>query len=417
MIEPSKTFSSKSRGAKSIDRYIPLFLMFACLILFVSMQLLQGADPLAHSTYNSYTLQALQWRKGEIALDRDYSYLELAIYQGEYYVCFPPVPTVPIYLLTFIWGEDVPDTLLIQVYAIAACLLMYFILKRKLASPVLAAVWAFLLCFASSLLPLLQDGSVWYQAQVLAFLLTVAAIERIQKGNLTAGLLFFALSVGCRPLNVLYGPLLIAFGMKEHLCNLKRKEMVVRLLPGILLGMGVATAYAVYNFIRFEDVFEFGYNYLPEYSTQGGIQFSIDHILPNASTFVWGLPFRKTENVLAIREFGFSMFLANPILLCLLLWVFRDLVKRKSTCFRASVFAVFTLHILILLSHRTCGSFQYGARYFIDCIPYVLLYMIASRENKEVEMSLGNTKTPWLEYMLLLGGLILNLYGFYDMHF
>jgi hypothetical protein len=396
--------------------FTPLCLAILCIALFSLTHLLQGTSPLAPSAFNTYTLQAMQWRKGVIALDHDYPYLELAVYQGKYFVSFPPVPTVPIYFLTFLFGYDVPDTLLIQIYTIAACLIVYRIFIAASATPTLSAVWAFLACFASSLLPMLQNGAVWYQAQVLAFLLTVLAVERMQKGKPTLSLLFFALSVGCRPFNALYGPLLIAYGMKVHPSAKAYGRALKKMLPGLLLGLGVATSYAVYNYVRFGNIFEFGHNYLPEFSTQGGIQFAISHILSNAPTFIWGLPFAQTGNAFEMKQYGFSLFLANPILLCLILWVFRDMTKRGLTPFTISVFVIFLMHALLLLSHRTCGGFQYGARYFVDCIPYVFMYITASKADTGDKALLGSTNVHRMEYVLLVDGLILSIFGSYCIH-
>lgn len=87
-----------------------LCLVASCIGLFALAHTLQGTNPFKPSIYNSYTLQALQWRKGQIALEHNYLYLELAIYHDKYYVSFPPVPTIPVFFLTFLFGEGVPDT-------------------------------------------------------------------------------------------------------------------------------------------------------------------------------------------------------------------------------------------------------------------------------------------------------------------
>lgn len=371
-----------------------LCLIIACITLFMMLHLLQGSSPLTPSRYNTYTLQAMQWRKGKIALEKDYPHLELAIYQDKYYVSFPPVPTIPVFFLTFLFADQVPDTLLIQLYAIMSCLMIYRIFRNMKCSRHPSLTWAFLFCFGSSLLNLLQNGAVWYQAQVLAFLLTVAAIERIQSGKPTSGLLFYALSVGCRPFQVLYGPLLIAYyliGTKKT-----RKEASRSLLPGVLLGLLVASLYGVYNFIRFGDILEFGHNYLPEFSSQGGIQFSLNHIKKHAGTFLLGLPFYHSNGSLVPKRFGFSFFIANPIYLCLCAWQIRELIKKQFDYLLLIVFGTFVLHCLILLTHSTCGGFQFGARYFIDCIPYALLYLVACSSPPQKKVSILNRLTSHL---------------------
>ena len=77
-----------------------------------------------HSSYDSYTLQAMQWREGRIKLDKDYPWLELAIYKGDYYVSFPPTPTVPMYFLTFIFGRLTPSNAVVMIYN---CSFIFFI--------------------------------------------------------------------------------------------------------------------------------------------------------------------------------------------------------------------------------------------------------------------------------------------------
>lgn len=383
-----------------------LALTLLCVLLFALIHIQQGTSPFTPSGYNTYTRQAMQWRMGKIALDENVPHLELAIYQGQYFVSFPPVPTVPVYLLTFLFGERVPDTLLVQTYALLACLLLYVFLARR-TTPVKAAIWAFLGCFASSLLPLLQNGAVWYQAQVLGLLLIIAAIERMDADKPTLALLLYALAVGCRPFNALYGPVLMALYM------MKKKAFLPALrsmLPGIALGLLIAAAYGWYNYIRFDNIFEFGHNYLPEFSFQGGVQFSLDHIGKNAPTFLWGLPFEHPEGQeIKLKIFGFSLFLANPLLLCLMLWAVFSILTKRFSWEKAMIFFFFLLHMALLLCHRTGGGFQYGARYWADCLPWAFLWMglppkkpLLPRLQKVVE---------GLSLALLYPGLFLAFYG------
>lgn len=384
-------------------------LIAACLLLFLLVHALQGTSPLTPSNYNSYTLQAMQWRRGKIALDEDIPYLELAVYQGRYYVSFPPVPAVPLFLLTFLFGARVPDALLLQLYALIACLLIYRMLLHAGLSCTRAAIWAFLICFASSLLALLQNGGVWYQAQVLAFLLIIAAMERMQHGKPTASLLLFALSVGCRPFHVLYGLLLILWGVwLSHQENWQQR--LRRLIPGICLGICVALGYGVYNWLRFHNPLEFGHSYLPEFSTQGGSQFSVGHIATNAPVFVWGWPFAPTPQGLGLSSFGFSLFIANPILLCLVIWLLSDLFSQRKSIFSGVLAISFAGHILLLLSHRTVGGYQYGARYFVDCIPYAVFYLASKSKNQNTQLSVKTPAGAW-QYILLLAGLGLAIIG------
>lgn len=353
-------------------RCMGIALALVCVLLFAALHLVQRSSPLAPSPYNSYTLQALRWREGFAALEEDVPHLELAIYKGRYFVSFPPVPSVPIYFLTFLFGENVPDALLTEGYLLAACLLFYAFLSRRL-SPLAAMLLSFLFCFASSLTPIAVSGAVWHQAQALAFLCVAAAVCLMDGGRPAPALFFYALSVGCRPFDVLYGVPLLGLYLIRHR---PFKAALRRLWPGVALGLLVAAAYAYYNAVRFDDPLEFGHNHLPEFSFQGGTQFSLAHIARNARGFLLALPFERTDTgALTFRQFGFSLFLANPPLLYLLLSALDLLARRRFTLAHACVFFPFALHVLLLLSHRTVGGYQWGARYFIDCIPFAFLWL------------------------------------------
>ncbi|MDD2428000.1 MAG: hypothetical protein PHQ85_00260 [Eubacteriales bacterium] len=360
-------------------RNCALLLITACVLLYLSIHLLQGSSPLRTSNYNTYVLQAMRWRQGAIALQENVAHLELAVFEGKYFVSFPPVPTLPIFLLTFLFGENVPDALLVQLYSLGACLLFFVMLSRRM-TPEKAAALSLLGCFGSSLLALMQDGAVWYQAQTLALLLMAASLERMDTGKPTTGLLFYALSVGCRPFNALYGPLLMMlYTMRQD--NLKTS--LNRMAPGILLGLGVALLLGAYNYARFGQILEFGHNYLPEFSTQGGTQFSLKHIANNATTFLWGSPVQGTDTGgWELKKFGFSLFLANPLLLCLVLWAVRDTIQGTMTTGKTLTAIVFLIHATLLMSHRTGGGYQYGARYWVDCLPYGFLYLSQMRKGQ-----------------------------------
>ena len=87
------------------SRHLPAVILLALLFL---LNLALGMDPLAPSPYNSYTRQALAWREGRTYLEEDVPHLELAIRSGRYYVSFPPVPSVPLYFLSFLFGAASP---------------------------------------------------------------------------------------------------------------------------------------------------------------------------------------------------------------------------------------------------------------------------------------------------------------------
>ena len=386
----------------------PLYLIGAMCLLWALLHMILGVSFWGPTLYNTYTRQALAWRQGLLHLPQDVPHLELAVYEGDYYVSFPPLPSVVLLPLTYLFGIDTPDSLLVKLYALGACLLMYPTLKRAGYRRFPAAALAFLICFSSSLLPMTLNGAVWYHAQVLAFFLTMAAVCLLTLDQPTLSLMCYALSVACRPFNALYAiPLFFTWFSLHWKAGASWKSTVKPLIPGICLGLCVAVGIGWYNYARFGNPLEFGHNYLPEFSFQGGIQFSIHHVIGHLKTFLWGLPLTESDGVLAPPRFGYSMLLACPTLLLMLIGAVIDLIRKRASWEKAVVLFTCILHAFFLLFHRTFGGFQLGARYAVDLIPYTFLFLLLTPEKKKVH---------WSEWLLLGGNLLFLLWAIPQVH-
>ncbi|MBR3018592.1 MAG: hypothetical protein IKH57_16185 [Clostridia bacterium] len=386
----------------------PLYLIAAMCAMWLLLHLALGSSPYGPTVYNTYTRQALAWRQGLLHLPEDVPHLELAIFEGKYYVSFPALPSVVLLPLTYLFGINTPDALLVKLYALGACLLMYRALKRAGYQRWAAAGLSFLVCFSSSLLPMTLDGAVWYHAQVLAFFLTMAAVCLLTMDMPTLSLLCYALSVACRPFNALYGlPLFFTWFSLYRRNGISWKNAVKPLIPGICLGLAVAFGIGLYNYVRFGNPLEFGHNYLPEFSFQGGIQFSIRHVANHLKTFLWGWPVYWEDGVLKVRQFGYSMLLACPTLTLMLAQGIIDLVKHQTRWEKAVVFLTCVLHAFFLLFHRTMGGFQLGARYAVDLIPYTFLFLLLTPEKKRVH---------WAEWAFLGACFLFTLWGVTVVH-
>ena len=354
-------------------------------LMWALLHTILGSSFFGPTPYNTYTRQALAWRQGLLHLPENVPHLELAIYEGEYYVSFPPLPSVVLLPLTYLFGINTPDALLVKLYALGACVLMYYALKRAGYARIPAAALAFLICFSSSLLPLTLNGAVWYHAQVLAFFLTMAAVCLLTMDFPTLALLCYALSVACRPFNALYGlPLFFTWFSLSRRAGISWKNTFRPLVPGVCLGLLVAFGIGLYNYARFGNPLEFGHNYLPEFSFQGGIQFSINHVGNHLKTFLWGTPVYWENGAMKVRQFGYSMLLACPTLSLMLVQAGIDLVKKQARPEKAVVLLTCLLHAFFLLFHRTMGGFQLGSRYAVDLIPYTFFFLLLTPEKKRV---------------------------------
>ena len=370
--------------------YTPLYLMLDMIALWGIMHGIVGGSFFGPTFYNTYTLQALAWRDGLLHLPFDYPHLELAIFEGEYYVSFPPLPSVILLPFTFLFGNQTPDNLLVKIYAVIACLMMYSAFKRAGYSRLSGGLFAFLFSFSSSLLPLTLNGAVWYHAQVLAYLMMILSICMLSLDFPVPALFFYALSVACRPFHAVYAlPLFFTYWRLNQKDGISLEETANALMPGICAGLSVAVALALYNLARFGNPLEFGHNYLPEFSFQGGIQFSLQHVFNNLKTFLWGLPLEMRNGSLAFKQFGYSMLLACPMLLLLLIYAGIDLFKKQMRWEKAVVLFCCILHAFLLLLHRPFGGYQLGARYAVDLMPYAFFYLLLTPEKKKLSIAEG----------------------------
>ena len=293
----------------------PIAALLVIAYVYAVVHLALGTHPFAHSGYDTYTLQALAWREGRISLGQDYPHLELAVYEGDWYVSFPPVPALVQLPLTLLFGRQTPDGLLVKLYVAGAFLALYDYFRRaKRQQPWSAAAWALFFVFGSNMVSVSLDGGVWYQAQTLNFLLLACAVAAMARMRPTLSCALYALAVGCRPFTALFGPVLL-------MMYLARRRPRARLFPGILVGLCIAACYAAYNYARFGNPFEFGHNYLPEFTRAQSGQFSISHVAGNIRTFVFGLPFSLQNGQWTLNRFGFSMFLCNPALWMMFVWL------------------------------------------------------------------------------------------------
>ena len=435
---------SKSAVRKPFAADLLALSLTLCFILLVSLFVAAHTETnfLSHSVVDSYTLQALAWRKGRATLSGEYPWLELAIYDEAYYVSFPPAPSVPMLLLSFFFGEATPNSLAALLYFLGGCAAAFYIAKRYV-SRVHAAVLTVFIALGGSLLDVAvsgggYSGAVWYQAQTLSFLLTMLSflwIESDRRSARAASLVAIALAVGCRPLQALYVPFLL-FKLYHRMKQSTILQTIRAMLPYIVVPALVAAAYGAYNMARFQNPLEFGHRYLPEYTTSGDTVFDFAKVWQNLKQIFQ--PPRIVNGMLTFTVTGgFAVYLTNPMIpFCVVRflewgaqhWLHRGAdgvlhgdtndaqngeamnsvyMERKPSSMEAKpsasdylLLAAFIVHFVSFLTHRTNGGWQYGTRYLVDVVP-ALLYLFV-RAKKPIRL--------W--EALVMGGLVVfNVYG------
>lgn len=407
--------SNTNFDKKSIIAIAVATMLFFLLILGIYAKV-GSNEPLLHSQYDSYTLQAMAWREGKAELDENYLWLELALVNDEYfathdkddyesyrevfgdvnepavapegsrvYVSFPPVPSVTMYFLSFVFGENTPSALVSILYTVTAFLFAMLTLKKLNLSTINAIGVSALGIISSSVLFLACNkiaGGVWFQAQTMALMLTMIAFYCIFSENKITNYFafaFLALAVGARPFQILYFVFFAYIIAKKYDFKIF-KTWSYYISPAVIGG-----CYMAYNYHRFGDPFEFGHNYLPEFMRSPEGQFGLAYFKDNFNTAFKELP--KIENgEFVFSRFGFAFYASNVIFAALAVLLLMNIIRttyngivekkmpdKNMTTYAFILVLLLATHLFLLMLHKTWGGWQFGSRYVCDLIPAAIV--------------------------------------------
>lgn len=350
----------------------------SALLFLTVMAVLTGKGLFRLNAYHSYALQADSWRQGRLDLGQDYPWLELAIYEGRYYVSFPPFPSYVLFPLTFLFGSSTPDGVVLWIADILSAVFLYKTAVRGGVAPEGAAAGALSVLLGSNMVFLLVDPSVWFFAQTLCFMTAILSIYFAISGRGALSLFFWACSVGCRPMQIVFVPVLLVLlyqkVKKEHPGETVAEIIRSRVWWGIPAG-AVAVSYMLLNYFRFGNIAEFGHKYLPEFVRAEYGQFHVVYIKDNLKA-LFRMPEFLPDGKMFINSFGnLSMLVIDPIVVIFLLeLLYLIIIREKKLAWGlAGILALSALYLLIVVMHRTMGAWHFGNRYANDILPWIFL--------------------------------------------
>lgn len=346
--------------------------------VMILMAMFLGNNIWSGNPYNTYALQADSWRQGRLHLGQDYPWLELAIYNGKYYCSFPPFPSYVLLPLTFIFGSNTPDFTIM--YMVNVLLTVYlFRLAIKLGTNGATAMFMTLfVTVGANTLFIMQEPSVWFFAQLLCFTTATMAIYYAYEGKGGVAMFWWACSVGCRPMQLLFLPILLVLmyqrERKQKPDVSGMKLILQRWYWAIPMGM-VALSYMLLNYLRFGSITEFGRKYLPEFVRAEKGQFHVDYILPNLKSLL-NFPEFDENGRMIIDHFGNLNFLiTSPIVIAAMVGIVCAIYKKEWKLMQMGVLVCILscMYLLVTVMHRTMGAWQFGNRYAIDILPYIFM--------------------------------------------
>lgn len=305
--------------------------------------------------------------------------LDLILYQGKYYLYWPPFPALLALPLVAIFGAGFSDVLINVTLAALNAALVAGILNeadRRGLAPLSESQRGWLVvffAFGTMFAPLVPFGKVWFTGQLTGLAcvaLTYWAVLRYRgwKAFLLAGL-GMAYAFATRNSLVLLGIWPAWYLLREHwqLRWLRLVKLVVLALAPLLISIGLI---GWYNFTRFGNPLEIGYRYhmmntifRPLYEQYGAFNL---HYLPTNLYYqfiYYPLPWRTTSPM------GGSLFLLSPLFFAALwsLWQHR---RELMTWVLLGTFGIGYIPIGLLMG---TGYFQFGPRYLLDLIVPLLL--------------------------------------------
>lgn len=352
--------------------------------------------------YRSYALQACAWLNGRLDLEKDYPWLELAIYEGKYYVSFPPFPSLVLLPFAAVLGTNTPDHWISLGFSIIGIIYAIRLYRAITGTYEMAEQYVLFLFLGNGYLFIaLQGGWVWYMAQTMCFTFSLMSLFYAANKHIGRALAFLACAFGCRPMVVAYIPLILMLGTeKASVKTWIRKGY--RLIPACtIIGF-----YLMLNVARFDNPFEFGHTHLPEFvrSTEG--QFSLNYATKNFKQ-LFRLPQTGGEHGMMIYDTYDCMafWLIDPIIVSfMVMWLYALTRKRKACGLNLIIVpATICVHLMIVCCHKTMGGYQFGNRYIVDMLPYVFYGLITYKQ--------GVGKAEWLNNPLFALGFSINLIG------
>ena len=197
---------------------------------------------------------------------------DTAYYKGKYYVYFGILPSLFLFIpFKIITGKYLSISVVVLIFQILSIIFMekfYKLLINKYFKNIPFVLYLFGLIFfilSSRIINNLTVFSTYNMISIIAYYLIIQGLYYIYKFDkenkdkyLLFGSLSLACSVACRP-TMLFITLLILPIIKNKIKLNKKnlKRILLFLLPYVIVGITLM----IYNYIRFENILEFGFKY------------------------------------------------------------------------------------------------------------------------------------------------------------
>lgn len=337
---------------------------------------------------------------GRLYLAHPPSTHDLTLFQGKWYVPFPPLPAVLMLPWVALFGVRNISTVAFSIVLAAANTALVYLILQALADrgwsrlDMRGNLWLTALFGLGTVhWYMTLAGSVWFVGQITAVTFVALAVwcgVRGKPGWLTGMML--GLAMLARPTMAFTWPLLLGIALQQQVGDAGRirwRPTVAWIAQSLVGPLLAVTAMLAYNTVRFGNPFDFGYlnenvaDWLRKPLRTYG-QFNLHFVPQNLRVMLAGLPRWRPEcGRLAPDVEGMSLLLTTPALV----YVARAF---KKTPLALGTWVAWALLLIPLLTYYNTGAWQFGYRFSLDFIVpvMVLLAMAAGAQVSRVMKAL-----------------------------
>lgn len=373
---------------KNIQSNISLITVWWLIILFFGFIILHASQSVERNQQfthlaDSFLAGQLHFKNAPVdPLTIDYVVVNDKLY-------WPEAPLAAVLLMPFVYlfGPSHFAQAFMHVLLLFGVFYLVYKLSLKYRFRITDSLWfAFAFCFASVIVGVAFIPWCFYFAQILSvFLLLLAIYEFHSRRRWVFIGAYISLAIAARYTLVVSPLFFILYiflkkGIGEDFQK-KLKNIALFLLPIFFVGAFLL----LYNYARFENVWETGYSYANTGSMDAFLfekysLFQIKNIPSNFYYYFINMPkpvydgesLHLAPPYLTMDEFGMSFFVVSPIFL----YIFTVMPSlRKKPLFTNLLWVVSILQLVLLLSYYSPGSAQFGSRYMIDLLPWLLILL------------------------------------------
>lgn len=350
---------------------------------------------------------------------------DYTFFQGHWYVAFPPLPAIfllPVVAIFHLSHQGIIGLTFSVGIGMLNIWLMLCVLKRFAQKYVpemrfAEAVWIVVLfALGTEHFYATLQGNVWYTAHIVATTFLLLSIyEALDRQRPVVAGCYLGLAALSRATTLYVFPffVLLVIGsyvvQRQEKTETEKQQLVVgvlrRLVPFFVVLVCFLGGMLLYNWVRFGSLLDFGYNTMNVNAfVRGNLhtygQFNVHFLGTNAYYMLLRPPILLSHfPYLTFDPLGTSIFLTMPPLILAFL-AFRH---KKQRWIAGSLVATCLLPTVFLLLYFNTGWYQFGYRFVLDILPFVLLLTVLGMRSVP----------PWLRNGLIILAVGINMWGFW----